>query len=253
MKKFGLALSGGGIRGVAHLGVIKAMEECGIKPSVISGTSAGAIVGALYASGLSPQQILDIVIKEKFFSYRSILFRKAGIFDMNMFERVYAKHIGTDSFESLSIPLFVATTDIVKCESVIFSSGPLFKALLASSCVPLIFQPVHFADRILLDGGITDNFPVETIKPLCDVMIGVHVNSLTMDVTQIHMKDTLDRSFHLVLSGTIAEKAKHCNIFIEPENMSRFGMFDFNKVNEIFEVGYQKAKEQLNEQGYKTV
>lgn len=240
--KYGLTLSGGGVRGLAHCGVLKALQEAGIRPSVISGTSAGAIVGALYSAGHSPEKILEIVIREKFFSYKRLLFRKAGLFDMKLFDDVYRKYILADSFDALEIPLYVAATDIIQGESVIYSSGPLFQILQGSACVPLVFLPIHFEGRTLLDGGITNNFPIEPIIDQCDFLIGVNVNSLSTKLEEIHMKDMVDRSFHLVLSKATAEKAKLCNLFIEPPDMSRFGIFDFKKAYEIFETGYEYAR-----------
>ena len=248
--KIGLTLSGGGVRGIAHLGVLKALEEAGIKPSVISGTSSGATVGALYAAGNSPEAILEIVKREKFFSFRNLLIGKAGLFNMRRFEKLYHKYMPENTFESLSIPLFVAATDIVDGHSVFFSSGALSPALLASSCVPMIFQPVRINGSVYLDGGITNNFPIECLIGKCDLLIGVHVNSISSRVDQLHMKDMVDRSFHLVISGRVKEKSLLCDIFIEPKEMSRFGLFDFKKADVIFEVGYEKAIQVLNDSNF---
>ncbi|MBX7051809.1 MAG: patatin-like phospholipase family protein [Flavobacteriales bacterium] len=246
-KTIGLALSGGGIRGIAQLGALKALYERNIKPSIISGTSAGSIVGAFTAAGYEPDEIFEIVVREKIFSYRNILFGKAGLFDMKSFERLYAKYIPNDDFESLEIPLYVMATDIVKAQSVTFHHGPLYSALLASCCVPLVFLPVKREGMILLDGGITNNFPADVIRDKCSYLIGIHVNSLSSDIEQIHMKDTLDRSFHIVIGQAVTERAQLCDLFIEPPNMSRFGMFDFRKMKEIFEAGYEHTKTLLLE------
>jgi NTE family protein len=238
-KKIGLALSGGGIRGIAQLGALKALYEHDVKPNVIAGTSAGSIVGAFTAAGYAPEEIFEIVVKEKIFSYRNILFGKAGLFDMKSFERLYAKYIPKDDFDSLEIPLYVMATDIVKAKSVTFNQGPLYSALLASCCVPLVFLPVQREGMILLDGGITNNFPTDVIRDKCDYLIGIHVNSLSSDIEQIHMKDTLDRSFHIVIGQSVTDRAELCDLLIEPPDMSRFGMFDFRKMKEIFNVGYE--------------
>jgi NTE family protein len=250
--KTGIALSGGGIRGVAELGAMKALHEAGIQPHVISGASAGSIVGAFTAAGYGPEEIFEIVVKEKIFSYRNLLFGKAGLFDMKSFERLYQKYIPVDDFSSLKIPLYVVATDIVKSQCVVFNEGPLYTALLASCCVPLVFLPVRHQGMILLDGGITNNFPTDVIRDKCELLIGIHVNALSSDIEEIHMKDTLDRSFHIVIGQAVAQKAALCDLFIEPPAMSRFGMFDFRKMKEIFAVGYDYTRDLIQRNGVST-
>ncbi len=241
MNKIGLALSGGGIRGIGHLGVLKALEDFKIKPSIISGTSAGAIVAAFYAAGYTPEKILDICKKEKFFSVAHFKIGKAGLFDMKLFEDLFTDHLPGNAFEKLPTPIYVTATDIVKGETHYFSSGNLSEALLASSCIPLVFQPREYNDTIYLDGGILDNFPVGPLVGKCDMIIGSHVNAMSKKLEHIHMKDMLDRSFHFALSGSLEEKIKQCGLFIEPPEMSRFGMFDFDTADEIFSFCYQNA------------
>lgn len=236
--KFGLTLSGGGARGIAHLGVIKALTELDVKIHRISGTSAGAIMGAFVSAGYSPDEIMEIAKARKFFGFSNLLFGKAGLFDMNAFEDVYREYFPHNSIEQMPIPLTIVATDIVKGEIRYFEQGDLSEALKASSCVPLVFQPVHFDDTILLDGGILNNFPVEPLKGRCDKIIGVHVNSLSKNFNEIHMKDLLDRSFHFALNKEVIEKSSLCDVFIEPPNMSRFGMFDMSKLDEMFDFAY---------------
>ena len=237
MQKIGIALSGGGARGIAHLGVLKALAEFGIKPTVVSGTSAGGIVGGFYAAGFSPDEILDIAKHADLFSVFNLAFYQ-GIFSMNAFEKIYLKYIPHNTFEGLSMPLYVAATDILKCKTVYFSSGVLSSALMATSCVPVAFQPVVFEGTEFLDGGILNNFPTEPLVGKCDAAIGVHVNSIDRTVDHVHTKDLVDRSFHLILSASVRVKMTSCDLFIEPPGMSRFGMFDIGMADDIFKAGY---------------
>lgn len=236
--KIGIVLSGGGARGIAHLGVLKALEECGIKPSVISGTSAGAIAGAFYAAGYSLNEIKKIVEQNEVFNFSNILIKKQGLFAMKGFEKMYQTYFPNNSFDDLKIPLHVAATDILKGETVYFSSGNLSQALMASSCIPIVFQPVNFNNTYYVDGGVLNNFPVEPLLNQCEIIIGSHVNSIRKEVNEIHMKDIVDRSFHLALSSSVKDKAATCQLFIEPPNMSKFSIFDIKKSDEIFEYGY---------------
>jgi NTE family protein len=246
MLKIGIALSGGGARGIAHLGVLKALEKFGIKPDVISGVSAGAIVGGFYAAGYTPMDILAIMKGADLFSVFSLKFRQ-GIFSMDTFEKIYLTHIPHNSFEQLNLPLHVAATDILKGESVYFSEGELAKAIMASSCVPLAFEPVLYQGRELFDGGILNNLPLEPLEGQCDVTIGVHVNAIDTATTHVHTRDLADRSFHLSLGAAVRQKAPLFDLFIEPPAMSRFGMFDLDDADAIFSAGYEYAMAMADE------
>lgn len=240
-QKIGIALSGGGARGIAHLGVLKALEEFGVKPSLISGTSAGAIAGAFYAGGYSLPEIKQIVEKGDFFNLSNVLIKKQGLFNMKGFEKMYQEYFPNNTFDDLQIPLYVAATDILKGEVVYFSSGNLSQALMASSCIPIVFQPLYFDNTYYVDGGVLNNFPVEPLMNKCDIIIGSHVNSIKTEVSEIHMTDIVDRSFHLAMSNSVRNKINSCHLFIEPPNMSRFSIFDVKKSDEIFEYGYNYA------------
>ncbi len=237
--KLGLVLSGGGARGVAHLGVMKALEEFGIKPSILSGTSAGAIAAAFYAKGYSIAEILSIIKKGHFFSFSNILFKKQGCFSMKGFESIYATYFPTNSFSELNIPIHVAATDILKGEIVYFSSGDLSKSLMASSCVPVVFQPIQYNNTYYVDGGVLDNFPIEPLLDQCEQIIGISVNSIKTELTEIHMNNILDRSFHLSLSSSVKDKKGKCDLFIEPPDMSQFGLFDIKRIDQIYQYGYE--------------
>lgn len=236
-------MSGGGARGFAHLGVIKALYEFGIKPQILSGASAGAMMGAFISKGHTPEEILDIAKNASFFNLRHILFHKQGLFDMKAFEEIYLQHFPHNCFDDLPIPLHIATTDIIKGESVYFSTGTnLAKAIMASSCIPMLFEPVEIDGHMLLDGGILNNFPVEPIIGKCDKIIGVHVNSLSNTIEHLEMKDFLDRSFHLSLSAAVRAKQPLCDLFIEPPGMTRFGVLDIEAADEIFDWGYRYTR-----------
>lgn len=241
MSKTGLVLSGGGARGLAHIGVLRVLDELGIQISEISGTSAGAIIGAFYSAGYKPKEIFEIARNRKFFGFSNLLFGKPGVFDMKPFSEVYLEYFPHNQIEQLGIPMHISATDIVQGELLYFNSGDLSTALMASSSVPLVFQPVPYNNTLLMDGGIMNNFPIEPLLESCDKIIGVHVNSISKKMDEIHMKDLLDRSFHLALSSNLKEKTKQCTVFISPPDMSRFGLFDMSKMEEIADAGYRHA------------
>lgn len=246
MKKIGLTLSGGGARGLGHMGVLKAMEEIGIKADIISGTSAGSMIGAFYAAGYSSEEIIKIAKKADLFSLKHIQFGKAGILSMSALEALVQEHIPDNNFESLQNPLYIAATDIVNAKTIYLSKGKLSVAIMGSSCIPMLYEPVKYENTYLVDGGLLDNFPVEIIRNKCDLLIGVFVNSISKNLSHLHFKDMIDRSFHIALSSNIEEKSKMCDIYIAPPEMSRFGILDMDKIDEIIECTYQYAKPLLS-------
>lgn len=242
MKTTGIILSGGGARGIGHLGILQALLEMDVRPSVLSGTSAGALMGALFASGLSPLEILGLTKKTKLFSLSDLEFGQAGIFNMKSMENTIKKYIPANTFESLKIPLHVTATDIVKGETVYFSEGILSTPLMASACVPFVFKPIQYQNKLLLDGGILNNCPVEPIAGTCDILIGSHVNSISTNIEHLKMKDIVDRSFHFALNHSVYSKVNQLNLFFDPPDMSRFAMFEMNNADDIFSFAYDYAK-----------
>ncbi|MBA0885163.1 patatin-like phospholipase family protein [Flavobacterium undicola] len=239
--KIGIVLSGGGARGIAHLGMLKALEEFGIKASHISGTSAGAIAGAFYAAGYSANEILTILKKGHIFSFSNLLIKRQGLFAMKGFHDIYIECFPTNSFDDLKIPLYITATDILKGELVYFSSGNLSQALMASSCLPLLFQPINYNDTLYVDGGVINNFPIEPLMGQCDIIIGSYVNSIKKEVDKVGMNNILDRCFHLAMKSSVEQKTLSCNLYFEPPNMSQFSLYNLKNADEIFEYSYQYA------------
>ncbi len=247
MKKIGLVLSGGGVRGIAHLGILKFLEECGCVINCISGTSTGAMLGAFNAFGYSALEILTITKNTKLFSLSDVAFSQSGIFNMKGIEESIIKHIPENTFECLRFPLHATATNILTGEAVYFSTGILSSQLMASSCVPFIFKPIEYQGHLLVDGGIVNNCPVEPLIGKCDVLIGVHVNSMSKKTEHLHIRDILDRSFHFALSHSVYSKVGQLDLFLEPPDMSRFSMFDMTAADEIFSCGYDYAKTRKQE------
>jgi NTE family protein len=176
--KIGLVLSGGGVKGVAHIGVLKALAEHGIYPDCISGSSAGAMVGALYASGKSPDEIFEIFQKSAIFKFSNFAVGKPGLIDLEKFKPYFSKYFPEDSYEALKYKLFICTTDLIRGRGKIFQKGPLVDTILASSAFPMVFSPYNINGTLYVDGGIVNNFPVEPLLGKCDYILGVFVNPL---------------------------------------------------------------------------
>ena len=246
--KIGIALSGGGVRGVAHVGVLQALREYGIEPDCIAGNSAGAIVGALYAAGYSADETLEFFKVKSPFRWSKIALRKAGFIDTEKVVADFLEYFPEDSFEALPKELFVTATDLVNARLEIFNSGPLVSALLASSSMPMVFTPTEIEGRWFSDGGILNNFPVEPLKVLCDSIIGVYASPLrTTDHSDLKSFLSVSyRAFEVGMYYNSRRKFHDCDVLLCPEGLTRFGVFDTKSLQEIFEVGYQATIDRID-------
>ena len=243
----GLVLSGGGVRGFAHVGALKALNEAGIFPDVISGTSAGAIAGALYADGKDPEEIIKMFSEKKIFKYLEIVIPKKGLLKMNGLIKIVSQNLKAKTFEELSIPLFVTATNLNDGICKYFNSGELLKPILASATVPVVFAPIKIHDKSFVDGGVLNNFPIEPIDALCNFLIGVHVNPSGYLEEFNSILSIAERSFHLSFSTHLGKKVKKCDIFIEPIGLEKFKLLDVSKINEIYKLSYRETKRILDE------
>lgn len=242
----GLTLSGGGLRGIGHIGAIKALEEHGIKPAMLSGASSGAIIGAFYAAGYTPDEMLSIALKSSFFSRSSLRFRVSGFFNPDFLVKLISEYIPQDSFEALKMPLYVAVTDIVKGRTEYLHQGDLYNALIASASVPFVFPYVAEGEKMYMDGGIMNNLPIEPIRKKCTRLIGVHVNSLSEEQAgPWGAAKILDRVIHLALGNTVYAKAMLCDTFIDPPDMTKFSIFDKKDTQKIYDHVYTFTARQL--------
>ena len=244
MKKYknGLVLSGGAARGLAHAGVLQALDEEGLQPEIISGVSAGSIVGALYADGYRPAEILEMFLEKSMLNYVKPAMPRQGLLRMTGLEEVLTEKLHAKRIEDLKIPLRITTTDIHSGKALVFSSGQLIPIIIASSSIPVMFVPSVINGLTLVDGGVVDNLPIDPIRNLCDFIVGVHVNPIG-NVTEIDgLIDIAERTFNLAVAAQIEKKIEDFDIFIEPHELKNFGLTDVKKAREIFDTGYKEAK-----------
>lgn len=246
----GVVLSGGGTRGFAHLGVLKAMEESGIKADIISAVSAGSVVGALYADGKSPEEILEALTSKKLFSYLEITIPKMGLVKMSGFEKTLKSLLKAEKFEDLNIPLNVFAVNMNTAEYTCFNSGPLAIAVKASSSIPIIFPPVEINNELFTDGGLINNFPVEALEGKCKRIIGVSVNPLGIKKNLDNLKIIAERTFQVNIRSHTLDRKDKCDLFIEPEGLDHYGLLDLSGAKDIFKLGYNTAKKLIKEKGW---
>ena len=238
-------LSGGGARGFAHLGVLQALGEEGITPSAISGTSAGALIGAFIASGMGPEEVRDRLAKDLKFSLFSWNSFRNGFLGLEAVADYLSETLGVERFEDLTIPLYVTATDLEDGRQQVFSEGPLIDPLLASSSIPVIFPPREIDGHRYIDGGLSNNLPVEPFADRLQEVVAVYVNPLPPLDDDTSMMSVLDRSWHLGFRTTVMRSAKGCGVLIEPPGLADYGIFDLRKVKEIYAIGYEHARKLL--------
>ncbi|WP_305989384.1 patatin-like phospholipase family protein [Roseibium sp. MMSF_3544] len=251
--RIGLALGGGGARGLAHIPVLEALDDMGLKPVQISGTSIGAILGAAYASGRSGEEIRQIAL-EIFADRNSVLSRvwqlrprrftemfRPGLvqFDPERVLEVFVADYLPNRFEDLEIPLRLLATDFFGCTEVDFESGPLLPALAASIAIPALFRPVRHGDRFLVDGGVVNPLPFEGMRANCDIVIAVDVVGAPVprpEKSDINMLDSLFGSAQILMQTITTQKLKmeQPDILVRPPH-DTVRVLDFMKAEKILD------------------
>ena len=243
--KIGLTLSGGGARGIAHIGMLKAFEEAGITFSMVTGTSAGAIVGAFYCHGYAPDEIMDFVKTTRVFRLMRLAMSRSGLLNMAAMQKIYTRYFPEDNFNSLKKPLVISTINLKQGKSTFFYEGELIKPIMASSAVPVIFHPVEIHGEYYVDGGIMNNLPVEPLIGHCDKVIGFHCNPVDDNYQIGNFRSVLERCLLMAIYSNARMKKSSCDIFLEPPAMKNIGAFEFSRADDIFKIGYDYAKHEM--------
>lgn len=247
-RKIGIALSGGGMRGIAHIGALKAIEDAGLKIGSIAGASSGSLVGALYAAGYSPEEILAFANAHSFISLMRPKFSRRGFSALDGIEKILSDLIPHDSFDQLDIPLYISMTDIYAGKAVIASSGKLIKTVKASCSIPVLCKPVEIGDSAYIDGGIMNNLPTDALQAHADLVIGVNliVNPrLSTDSLKNMMKIGM-RTFELVVYQNTLHSLALCDIQIQPLKLAHISTVRHKDVHEVYDIGYEATKEAID-------
>jgi NTE family protein len=248
--KIGIVLSGGGARGAAHIGILKALAEHNITPAVVSGSSAGAIVGALYAAGYSFEKVLEFyTLNSGVFQWKKFARKKIGLLDTAKYVDIFQPWLKEKRFEDLDKELFLCAVDIFSGLPHYFNSGDLIDPILASAAVPGVFSPVEIAERWYIDGSTMNNFPIRPLIGQCDFIIGSFV-STQRQVSRTDLKSTLqliNRSADLAILAASMEKFSLADYMFIPDQLWQYGTFDSKKVPEIYQIGYDFAKSKIED------
>lgn len=243
--KIGLVLSGGGARGFAHIGVLKALNEHGIYPDIISGVSAGSIVGCMYADGYTADEIFEGFCEWDIYSILKFYRPGFGVLKAIGIRKTLNKYLSTNELKELKIPLIISATNFAKATTEYFTEGSIVDAVMASSAVPLVLKPYIINGNMYVDGGLMNNLPIEPIEHNCDYLIGVNANPVE-ETTQINsFRNYADRVLHLAIRANVNNKIPKFNLYIEPLELANYGLFKLSAAKEIYEIGYRHASEVL--------
>jgi NTE family protein len=267
--KIGIALGGGGVRGLAHVPLLQVLEDMNIRPEIIAGTSMGAIIGALYASGMTAQEIREnverlLILKDD--TWRDVLQKRDGLFKwVHAFKPNFSgtglidaqgmlsyllEEVKADSFDDLEIPLLVVAADYWSAEEVVFEKGELLPALQASMAVPGVFSPVAVEGRTMVDGGVVNLVPYDLLVGRADFIIAVNVSRVRVaSGPEIpNALETVLGSFDIMQATMLNDKLNRLkpDVYVWPQ-IAEVRMLDFGKIEEVF-AQTAPAAEQLRQE-----
>lgn len=252
--RVGVVLSGGGALGYAHIGALQALYEQGIEADCVAGSSMGALVGVMYAQGITPQEIHDIILKEKYNDRKRILhfsgrIKKSLGFATHANVRKTLQHYVADSFDSLPKKFFACVADITDSEErVISSGGHLIDYVLASSSIPGVFEAIEIDGHFYVDGGVLNNLPAREIRKECDVLIGIDVHPDKSHEPVIeNVLDVAMATLHALMQNNSTEGRELCDYLVEPRANEQYKAFDFDNFEDIYRIGYEAMKAYLAE------
>jgi len=248
--RLGVALSGGGARGFAHAGALAALEEAGHRPDMIAGVSAGSIVAALYAAGVSPREFIQIFAGRSFTDFVGFHPRGGGVFSMVPFMKFISRHLGNyHNIEDLPMPVYLGATDFDHGVPTVFDHGPIAQRVIASCCVPIAFKPVNIDGIHYVDGGVLRNHPAWIIRDKCDYLIGVNVSPLARKVKADSLFSVAMRTYNLMAKANQYNDMKLCDLNIEPLEIAHHNTFDLRYINNVYMSGYIHTRKALRDAG----
>lgn len=244
-NSIGICLGGGGALGFAHIGVLRALEERGVSPDVVSGTSMGAIIGVMYAEGYPPERIAGIIEEHKLYTISKLIspmeqgLHSAGISGHKRIEKLLRQYVAHNEFGKLRRRFFVSVVDIRSAEWKIISSGSnLIEFVLASMSIPLAFEPKTIDAHTYVDGGMMNNLPVEPLVPVCRTIIGVDVQTAHPFDGKISGANIFWLAYNAVQKQMNADRVHRCDFYLSFPELNGYTVSDFKKYREIVEIGY---------------
>lgn len=243
----GIAFAGGGARGVAHIGALKALYESGLEYQCFSGTSAGAIIAVLCGAGWSPEQMYEFLSTQNITSFSSLMIPRKGFLKLDGLGKKLTEEIGFERIEELPHAVHLHAVDLISGKVVAFNEGPIDTLVTASCSIPGLFSPIEYEDMVLVDGGLLNNLPVESIRPRCEKVTGININPITTSDSYQNILNILNRTFTLAVHGNVQSSMKLADICFDLKGVEEFGILDNSKAQEVFDIGYNCTRSLIKE------
>ena len=248
--RLGVAFSGGGARGFAHVGALLAIEEAGLKPDVVAGVSAGSVIAVLYAAGVRPLKIADIFARTGFRDFAELSMGKGGIFSITKFMNFILAAIGNKrNLEDLNLPTYIGATNLDRAEPHVFSKGEIGPRMLASCSIPIVFPPVVIDGEHYVDGGVLRNLPAWILRDKCRTLIGVNVSPLRNESRYKSIIDVALRTYNLMTKANQSEDMDMCDVVVTTPEIASIKPFDLKNIKELVISGYIHTRAALKKGG----
>ena len=244
-KKYncGIALSGGGARGFAHVGALRAFDEFGFKPDILSGVSAGSVAAVLYSAGVPPEKILSMFADKKLRTITEWNFRGDSFFHLDKFGEMIKKAVTPYTrLEELPIPTYIGATDFSKGIPVEFHTGDIAEVVMASCCIPIVFKPIVIDGIPYVDGGVLRNLPAWILRDKCEELIGVNCSPLLHHTCKESILDIALRTFMLMERSNQAEDIAMCDLHVEMPEIANYQVFNLKEIRQVYISGYSSTR-----------
>lgn len=243
---FGLALGGGAVFGIAHLGALKALEEHGLRPTHLTGTSIGAIMASLYAFGHAPEAIRDMCSGLDWWHVSSFGWSKYGIMNNSAMGDFVRRHIGDRDFSESPYPMAFIATDLASRSKVILDQGDVATAAMTSACVPGLYSPIERGDQLLVDGGLVENVPISPLKDWgVDFVMGIDLNGSTRRREPGGMFDALVTAFDIAIDSHTQTQLADAD-YVLSLDLADYDRTDPDQSDELFREGYEACRKAIS-------
>lgn len=240
--RLGVCLSGGGARGFAHIGAMRALRELGLVPDIIAGVSAGSVVAAFYAAGLlndySNDPLLRLFTTHKFRDFVEVHVPRESFLSLDRFRRLIGETIPYDNIEELPIKTVICATDIDAGTKKAFTSGVIADCVAASCSMPIVFDPVTIDGHRYVDGGVLHNLPSWAIRHLCDKLIGINCSPMYQAPPAKNIIDIARRSYALMSKNNVIPDMEMCDVVVNLTETADHQVFDLHELELVVESGY---------------
>lgn len=242
-ERIGFAMSGGGSKGFTHIGALMAFEQFNIHPDIISGVSAGSIAAVLYASGLTPDEMMDCFDEySRFGDFTEWNIPRTGLLNLHRFGKLLESWLSVKNLEELKMPVVICATDLDKGNSVGWSKGEIVPRVLASCSIPIIFNPIKINGTHYVDGGVLRNLPAWAIRKHCTTLYGLNCSPIRRNYHyKASLLDIMLRTYNLMSKANTLQDLNLCDYVIQPSETANLGTFDLKALRKAVKIGYDET------------